>query len=155
VQLPPDPLGAVDAEVVLVDPVDLYLQLFVAERAGSRALDSEVGSCEDALVQGCLAIADPGRDAFDVYYRFDFTQSTRSGDLGPCPMHTGSAGQRGFPNRPHAKQSVRSGSGSGGCGRFVKSKSYERSVASRSRSVNRESPQLVSMNRRTLENSPS
>ena len=56
--------------------------------------------------------------------------------------------------RPHVKQSVRSGSGSGGCGRLVKSKSYERSVASRSRSVNRESPQLVSMNRRTPENSP-
>jgi hypothetical protein len=53
------------------------------------------------------------------------------------------------PRRPHAKQSVRSGSGSGGCGRLVKSKSYERSVASLSRSVNKESPQLVSMNRRT------
>jgi hypothetical protein len=76
-------------------------------------------------------------------------------------------GTRGVPDRrsrtrqvwhrtrtAHAKQSVRSGSGSGGCGRFVKSKSYERSVASRSRSVNRESPQLVSMKRRTLENSP-
>jgi hypothetical protein len=61
---------------------------------------------------------------------------------------------RGVPFDLHAKQSVRSGSGSGGCGRFVKSKSYERSVASRSRSVNRESPQLVSMKRRTLENSP-
>jgi hypothetical protein len=63
-------------------------------------------------------------------------------------------GTRGVPTDLHAKQSVRSGSGSGGCGRFVKSKSYERSVASRSRSVNKESPQLVSMNRRTLENSP-
>ena len=118
------------------------------------ALDAEVSPCEDASL-GLFRY--PGSRARRL--RPCPTGSTSRNQRGvaawgPCPMRTGSVGKRGFPNRPHAKQSVRSGSGSGGCGRLVKSKSHERSVASRSPSVKRESPQLVSMKRRTLENSP-
>jgi hypothetical protein len=153
------------------DSLTISLAMFQREWAHAPGVDRDrgVGESTRCRSDGRAPSVDPGEHAVRKHLSASRTREhdnvdhaseapTSCDQRGVALIAPGrcapSRGKRGVHHRPHAKQSVRSGSGSGGCGRLVKSKSYERSVASRSRSVKRESPQLVSMNRRTLENSP-